>query len=72
VKIFFTGFVVVQNGVAMTEGAAFAVLTAQAHVIIFGGETGEGERFGGGPIEREFAGGHLGARLEELLELGMR
>jgi len=51
-EIFFARFVIVQNGVAMAEGAALAVLATQADAIVLGRETGEGERFGGGPIER--------------------
>ena len=60
---------VVQHGMALAERAAFGILAGEAHGMAFDGERGEGERFGGRPIERLFALGHFLAALDRLLQL---
>ncbi len=46
---------VVQHGVAMAEGAALAVLAAEAHALALGRQRGEGQGLGGRPVERLLA-----------------
>ena len=63
---------VVKNRVALAEGAAARVLPGQADAHARRGQRGEGEGFGGGPVERMFAVGHFAARLQSVHQLGMR
>ena len=62
----------VQHGMALAEGAARAVLAAQANAISGFGQTGQGQCFAGRPIQRSIAPGHLATPFEKSLDLWMR
>src|SRR5262245_62574160 len=64
--------IIVQHGMTLTERATFCVLSCEAHSKTFAGDARKGQRFGGGPIERLRAGGHLLARLQEFFDLWVR
>jgi hypothetical protein len=58
-----------QHRVALVEGAAPAVLPGQAHRDALLEERGEGDRLGHAVVERALALPHLGALLQQLLDL---
>jgi hypothetical protein len=61
---------VVEHGVPVAEGAALAVLAAEADGRAFEEERAEGERLGEAPVDRAaLVGG--GAAVEEALDLGL-
>jgi len=60
------------DGVALVEGAALGVLTAEANGRAGGDQRGEGGEFRHAIVEGTRAGGHLAALLEELLDLGVQ
>src|SRR5690606_25572550 len=62
---------VVEHRVAMAEGAAFAVLSAETHGAAFEHEGAEGEGFGEAPVDRTAVLVGLGAVVEEALDLGV-
>ncbi|MND59698.1 hypothetical protein D3C80_509010 [compost metagenome] len=65
------GFLIIENRVALREGAAFHVLTGQADRASFGNQRTECQRFSRCPIDA-FAGiDHLGAVIEEALDRAM-
>ena len=57
--------------VALVEGAAAAVLSAEADGRALQGERSEGQRFGHAVVERRLAVAHLVALLEQLLDFRM-
>ncbi len=56
---------------ALVEGAALAVLTAEAHRGAGGQERTEGNGLGHAVVEGALALAHLGALLEQLFDLGV-
>ncbi len=60
---------VVEQRVAVAEGAAAGVLPGHAHAYAFGHERREGERLGGAPVERALARRHLRALRQQASDL---
>ena len=57
-----------QNGVTLAERAALDILAGQPDTKAFHREGGEGEGFGGSPVERAFASAHLAPGIQQALD----
>ena len=66
------GGLLVQDRVAVEEGAAAAVLADQAQLVAFVQQRGVGEVLGEAPVARQFAGGHLAAVFVDLGDARMQ
>ena len=64
-------FDIEQHGVALVESAATSILSAQADRHSGFHQASERQRFSHAVIHRAFAGAHLSALLQQLLDLGM-
>ena len=64
---------IMQDGMAVAEGAALRILPAQADAMPLSRQAREGESFGGGPIERSLAPRHgeplLNCPLERFVQM---
>ena len=60
-----------QDGVALVEGAAAGVLSAESHRNPVPYQAAESQRFRHAVVERTLARAHLGALLQQLFNLGM-
>ena len=67
-----TGFLMMQDRVAMEECAAAAVLAGNAHRVAILEQTRIGERLGAAPVERQFTRHHLAAVRHHLLHARMQ
>ena len=66
-RVALLGILIEQHGVALREGAAFAILAGQPHRVAFLEQRAEGQGFAGRPVDA-FAGfDRLGAVVEETL-----
>src|SRR6266446_7777730 len=63
---------IVQDGVALAEGAAFGILAGEAHAKAPTGQAGERQRLCRRPVQRLLSAGHSKARLQEFLDFWMR
>jgi hypothetical protein len=59
------GLLVHQRGVTLAEGAARAVLAREPDGRALHHQRAEGERLGGGPVDRPVLGHHLAAAVEQ-------
>ena len=66
------GFLIVENRVALREGAAFAILAGQADLVAFDAERAEGQRFGHRPVDAFAGRDHVGAVFHEALDRAVR
>ena len=64
-------FDVEQHRVALVESAATSILSAESDRHASFDQASQRQRFRHAVIHRAFAGSHLGALLEQLLDLGM-
>src|SRR3989442_14527173 len=66
-----TIFLIVQNRVSLAERPPRCVLSGQTNAYSFRRKGRQGERFGGGPVERRFTGSHFATGMQSALQLGM-
>ena len=70
-NVFFARVGIVEDGMAVAECAAFAILSAEADGRALDEQAAEGESFAEAPVDRAAILVGLGARIEETFDLGV-